>query len=54
MSVGGMKTSKEKRLKEFENENARQKTMVADLILDKEMLKEIAEGNFSAQPGEEK
>ena len=43
---GGMKASEAKRLKELEKENTRLKTMVADLMLDKEMLKEIAEGNF--------
>ena len=30
----------------MEKENARLKKMVADLMLDKEMLKELAEGNF--------
>ncbi len=35
-----------KRLKELELENRRLKTMVADLSLDKEMLKELAKGNF--------
>jgi putative transposase len=43
---GGMKAEEAKRLKELEVENARLKKMVADLMLDKEMLKEIAEGNF--------
>jgi len=43
---GGMKTNQAKRLKELERENARLKKLVADLALDKAMLKEIAEGNF--------
>jgi len=43
---GGMKFDQVKRLKELEKENARLKKLVADLSLDKAMLKEIAEGNF--------
>lgn len=43
---GGMKAQEAKRLKELEQENARLKKIVADLMLDKEMLKDIAEGNF--------
>lgn len=43
---GGMKAQEAKRLKELELENARLKKMVADLMLDKEMLKELASGNF--------
>lgn len=43
---GGMKAQEARRLKELEVENARLKKMVADLMLDKEMLKELAEGNF--------
>jgi transposase-like protein len=35
-----------KRLKELEKENARLKRLVADLSLDKAMLKEIAEGKW--------
>ena len=41
-----MKANDAKRLKELELENRRLKTMVADLSLDKEMLKELAKGNF--------
>jgi hypothetical protein len=41
-----MKAEEAKRLKELEQENARLKRMVADLMLDKEMLNELAEGNF--------
>lgn len=43
---GGMKAEEAKRLKELEHENARLKKLVADLMLDKEMLKELASGNF--------
>ena len=35
-----------KRLKELEKENARLKRLVADLSLDKAMLKELAEGKW--------
>lgn len=43
---GGMSGQEMKRLKELERENARLKKLVADLSLDKEMLSEIAKGNF--------
>jgi len=43
---GGMKAQEAKRLKELEQENVRLKKMVANLMLDKEMLKELASGNF--------
>ncbi len=43
---GGMKASDAKRLKQLEQENTRLKRAVADLTLDNQMLKEIAEGNF--------
>jgi len=43
---GGMKASEAKRLKELERENAQLKRAVADLTLDNQMLKEVAEGNF--------
>lgn len=43
---GGMKTEQAKRLKELEKENARLKKLVADLSLDKQMLQEVAAGNF--------
>jgi len=35
-----------KRLKQLELENTRLKRAVADLTLDKQILKEAAEGNF--------
>lgn len=43
---GGMKKDALKRLKELEKENARLKRAVADLTLDKAILKEIAEGKW--------
>ena len=43
---GGMEVSQAKRLKELERENAKLKKLVADLSLDKAILKEAAEGNF--------
>jgi len=35
-----------KRLKELEEENGKLKRLVAELSLDKQILKDIAEGNF--------
>jgi putative transposase len=43
---GGMKLSQAKRLKELERENARRRKAVAELTLDKMILKEAAEGNL--------
>lgn len=43
---GGMKAEEARRLKELEVENPRLKRLVADLALDNQMLKEVAEGNF--------
>jgi transposase-like protein len=43
---GGLKLDQAKRLKELERENTRLKRAVADLTLDKLILKEAAEGNF--------
>ena len=43
---GGMRINQAKRLKELEKENARLKKLVADLSLDKEILKEAATKNF--------
>ena len=43
---GGMATNALKRLKELEKENLRLKKVVADLTLDKAILKEIAEGKW--------
>jgi transposase-like protein len=43
---GGLKVDQAKRLKDLERENTRLKRAVADLTLDKLILKEAAEGNF--------
>jgi|TARA_Y100000310_G_scaffold28490_1_gene27128 transposase-like protein len=42
---GGMRTSQVRRLKDLEKENARLKKLVADLSLDKAILKEALSGN---------
>ena len=42
---GGLKVGKVRRLKDLEAENARLKRAVAELTLDKLILKEAAEGN---------
>jgi transposase-like protein len=43
---GGMKVEQARRFKELEVENTRLKKLVADLTLDKEILKEAASKNF--------
>ncbi len=43
---GGLKLDQVKRLKELETENVRLRTAIADLALDKLILKEAASGNF--------
>jgi transposase-like protein len=43
---GGINLDQAKRLKKLERENARLKRTVADLALDKQILKEAPEGNF--------
>jgi putative transposase len=43
---GGLKVDQARRLKELEQENTRLKRAVADLTLEKLVLKEAAEGNF--------
>ena len=43
---GGLKVDQAKRLKDLETENARLKRAVAELTLDKLILKEAAEGNW--------
>jgi transposase-like protein len=43
---GGMKAEEAVRLKKLEDENRRLKQLVADLSLDNQMLKYVAEGNF--------
>ena len=43
---GGMSVPQARRLKELERENARLRKAVADLTLDKLVLKEAASGNY--------
>ena len=43
---GGLKTDQARRMKDLEKENARLKRLVADLSLDKQVLKDIASGNL--------
>ena len=43
---GGMKADDAKKLKELEKENVRLKRIVADQVLDIDMLKELNRGNF--------
>ena len=43
---GGLKSDQVKRLKELETENTRLRRAVADLTLDKLILKEAASGNW--------
>jgi putative transposase len=43
---GGMKTMQVKRLKDLEKENNRLKKAVAELTIDKLILKEALEGNY--------
>ena len=43
---GGLKREQAKRLKELEKESARLKRLVAQLSLEKQVLQEVAEGNF--------
>lgn len=43
---GGLKLDQAKRLKELEKENSRLKRVVADLSLEKQVLRDVAQGNF--------
>jgi putative transposase len=43
---GGLKLDQAKRLKLLERENAKLKRLVAELSLEKQILKDVAEGNF--------
>ena len=45
-AYGGMKVDQAKRLKDLEVENARLKRAVADLTIDKLILKEVTEGKY--------
>jgi putative transposase len=43
---GGLKLDQPKRLKELERENVKLKRLVAELSLEKQILKDVAGGNF--------
>jgi transposase-like protein len=43
---GGLKSSQARRMKDLERENGRLKKAVADLTLDKLILREALEGNY--------
>ena len=43
---GGLKVEQAKRMKELEKENTRLKRLVAELSLEKQVLKDVAAGNF--------
>ncbi len=43
---GGLKVDQARRMKELERENARLKRAVAELTLDKQILREVAEGKY--------
>ena len=43
---GGLKLDQAKRLKGLEKENSRLKRLVAELSLEKQVLRDVAQGNF--------
>lgn len=43
---GGLKLDQAKRMKELERENAKLKRLVAERSLEKQILKDVASGNF--------
>ena len=43
---GGLKLDQAKRMKELEKENSRLKRLVAELSLEKQVLRDVAQGNF--------
>lgn len=43
---GGLRTEQARRLKDLERENARLRRLVADLSLEKQILKDISQGNL--------
>lgn len=43
---GGLKLDQAKRLKELEKEDNKLKRLVAELSVEKQVLKDVAEGNF--------
>jgi putative transposase len=45
-AYGGMRVDQAKRLKELEAENTRLKRAVADLTVDKQILKDVVEGKY--------
>jgi transposase-like protein len=45
-AYGGLKVDQAKRLRELETENARLKRAVAELTVDRLILKEVAEGKY--------
>ena len=47
---GGLKVVQAKRLKELEKENTRLKRLVAELSLEKQVLRDVAQGNFKVSP----
>ena len=48
---GGLEIDQAKRMKDLERENVRLKRLVADLSLEKQVLKDVASGNLSALNG---
>jgi len=46
MEFGGLKFEQARRMKELEKENARLRRLVTELSLEKQVLKDVAEGNF--------
>ena len=45
-TYGGLRLDQAKRLKELEKENSRLKRLVAELSLEKQVLRDVAQGNF--------
>ena len=43
---GGLQVDQAKRLKELEKENSRLKRLVAEISLEKQVLREVAQGNY--------
>ena len=43
---GGLKLEQARRMKQLEKENARLRQLVTELSLEKQVLKDVAEGNF--------
>lgn len=47
---GGLKLDQARRMKELEKENLRLRRLVAELSLEKQVLKDVAEGNVWSAP----